>query len=73
MITMDTLEEVLKSKSDWIDAQEAFRECGVTDGTDVDRIEELYAELRALDKAGRLEIERHGNYDMLRLKAVSTQ
>ena len=70
---MDTLEEALKSKADWVDAQEAFSICGVTTNTDVDRIEELYAELRELDKAGRLEIERHGNYDMLRLKAVSTQ
>lgn len=65
---MDKLEDVLKSKDDWMDAQEAFKACGVTDGTDTDRIEELYAELRRLDKSGRLEVERHGNYDMIKLK-----
>lgn len=65
---METIEEVLKSRTDWMDAQEAFRECGVTDGTDTDRIEELYAELRKLDKDGRLDVERHGDYDVLKLK-----
>ncbi|WP_102797666.1 restriction endonuclease subunit S [Bowmanella denitrificans] len=65
---MDKLENVLKNKDDWMDAQEAFKACGVTDGTDTDRIEELYAELRRLDQAGRLEVERHGNYDMIKLK-----
>lgn len=68
-LVMENLEEVLKNKADWVDAQEAFRECGVKDGTDTDRIEELYAELRKLDKEGRLAIERHGDYDKLRLKA----
>ncbi|WLQ14239.1 restriction endonuclease subunit S [Hahella aquimaris] len=66
-MNMETLEEVLKSKADWIEAQEAFRECGVTDGTETDRIEELYNELRKLDKAERLDVERHGDYDMIRL------
>ena len=65
---MDTLENVLKNKNDWMDAQEAFTACGVTNGTDTDRIEALYAELRILDKAGRLDCERHGNYDMIKLK-----
>ncbi|MGS2718278.1 restriction endonuclease subunit S [Eionea flava] len=65
---METLLEVLKAKNDWIDAQEAFRACGVGDGTDTDRIEALYAELRHLDKVGRLECERHGYYDMIKLK-----
>jgi len=36
-------------------AQEAFRRCGVGDGAQTDQIEALYAELRALDKAGRLQ------------------
>ena len=66
---METLFEVLQAKDDWIDAQEAFRACGVADGTGTDRIEELYAELRKLNKSGRLAVKRRGNYDMIRLKA----
>lgn len=64
---METLEEVLKGKGDWIDAQDAFKACGVVDGTDTDRVEELYAELRKLDKAGHLKVERRGDYDMIKL------
>lgn len=68
VITMETLEAALLSKDDWAEAQELFRDCGVVDGTDADRIEALYAELRSLDKAGRLDIKREGDYDLLRLK-----
>jgi len=67
---MDTLLEVLKAKGDWMGAQEAFSACGVSVGTDTDRIEELYAELRCLDKNGQLLCERKGAYDMLKLKEV---
>ncbi|MNJ68370.1 hypothetical protein D3C77_646110 [compost metagenome] len=49
--------DVLAEAGDWISAQEAFRRCGVADGALTSRIEELYAELRALDKAGRLAVE----------------
>ena len=69
VVTMETLEQVLQKQDDWIDAQEAFKACGVADGTDTDRIEELYAELRKLDKAGRLDVERHGDYDKIKLKS----
>lgn len=65
---MDTLLDILKNQEDWMDAQAAFRACGVTDGTDTDRIEELYSELRRLDKDGILMVRRQGNYDMLKLK-----
>lgn len=51
------LEGVLAEARDWIPAQEAFRRCGVADGAVTERIEELYAELRELDKAGRLAVE----------------
>lgn len=56
-IAMSKLIEVLAEAGDWVPAQEAFRRCGVADGTQTDRIEELYRELRVLDKAGRLAIE----------------
>jgi type I restriction enzyme S subunit len=49
--------DVLTEAGDWVPAQEAFRRCGVTDGALTDRIEELYTELRKLDKAGRLVVE----------------
>lgn len=49
--------DVLEEASDWVPAQEAFRRCGVADGAQTERIEELYAELRKLDKAGRLTVE----------------
>ncbi|HBP5575842.1 TPA: restriction endonuclease subunit S [Pseudomonas aeruginosa] len=49
--------DVLAETGDWIPAQEAFRRCGVADGALTERIEELYAELRNLDKAGRLAVE----------------
>lgn len=70
---MDTLFDVLKAKGDWMDAQEAFRACGVTDGGDfsdiVDKVELLYAELRKLEKEDKLiEIRRVGNYDQLKLR-----
>lgn len=49
--------DVLAKAGDWVPAQEAFRLCGVADGALTDQIEALYAELRALDKAGRLVVE----------------
>ncbi|MES2952690.1 MAG: restriction endonuclease subunit S [Pseudomonadota bacterium] len=49
--------DVLAEAGDWVPAQEAFRRCGVADGAETDQIEALYAELRTLDKAGRLAVE----------------
>lgn len=49
--------DVLAEAGDWVPAQEAFRRCGVADGAQTDQIEALYAELRDLDKRGRLAVE----------------
>jgi type I restriction enzyme S subunit len=49
--------DVLAEAGDWVPAQEAFRRCGVADGAQTDQIETLYAELRDLDKRGRLAVE----------------
>lgn len=49
--------DVLAEADDWVAAQEAFQRCGVADGAETDQVEALYAELRALDKAGRLAVE----------------
>lgn len=69
-ISMKTLSEVLKAKGEWVSAQDAFEACGVGKDTDTDRIEEIYAELRLLDKAGKLLTKRQGNYDMIKLKDI---
>ena len=67
--------DVLAEAGDWVSAQEAFRRCGVADGALTDQIEALYAELRALDKAGRLAVEAvtneqgHKLHDRLKLLA----
>lgn len=49
--------DVLVEAGDWVPAQEVFQRCGVADGALTDQIETLYADLRALDKAGRLAVE----------------
>jgi len=54
---MSKLIDVLAEVGDWVPAQEAFRRCGVADGALTDQIEALYAELRVLDKTGRLAVE----------------
>lgn len=64
---MNTLLEVLTAENDWIDAQDAFQKCGIVDGTSTDRIEEIYTELRKLEKTGRIEIQRQGDFDQLKL------
>ena len=51
------LRDVLAEAGDWVPAQEAFRRCGVADGAQTERIEELYAELRKLDKSDLLAVE----------------
>lgn len=67
--------DVLAEAGDWVPAQEAFRRCGLADGALTERIEELYAELRKLDKAGRLAVEAVNDaqgrklYDNLKLLA----
>lgn len=63
---MSTLLEVLTTEDRWFDANEAFKKCGIADGASIDRIEEIYAELRKLEKSGQIEIERNGSYDQIR-------
>jgi len=63
---MNTLLEVLTAEDRWIDAQEAFKKCGIVNGSSIDRVEEIYAELRKLEKSGQIEIERNGSYDQIR-------
>jgi len=62
---MSTLLEVLKAEDKPMDAQAAFKKCGVVDGATTDRIEEIYTELRQLEKDGQVKIERDGDYDQL--------
>jgi type I restriction enzyme S subunit len=67
VITMADLMEVLKTKKDWMSAQEAFRRCGIADGSETDDIEKIYVELRDHVKAHRISVKRKGNEDWLRV------
>lgn len=51
---LKSLETVLGEADDWLMAQEAFRRCGVASGAETEMVEQLFAELRALDQARRL-------------------
>ncbi|MDR6990970.1 restriction endonuclease subunit S [Luteimonas sp. 3794] len=68
--------DVLAEADDWMPAQELFRLCGVADGAQTDQVEALYAELRSLEKAGRLAVEAVADsegrklYDRLKLQAA---
>ena len=70
------LHEALAEAAGWISAQDAFQRCGIGPGASTEEIEELYAELRSLDKDGKLETEavndKQGRklHDRLRLKAA---
>lgn len=70
------LEQVLAEAGDWIPAQDAFQECGIGGSATTEEIEKIYAELRKLDKAGRIEAEPVNDdqgrklHDRLRLKVA---
>lgn len=70
------LEDVLTAAGDWVSAQDAFEQCGVGNSATTAEIEKLYAELRVLDKAGKLEAEPVRDdegrklHDRLRLKVA---
>jgi hypothetical protein len=67
-VIMEKLRDVLALATDWLPVAEVFRRCGVSDGTSTDRLEELYSELRQLDKAGILKVRRIGDFDELKLE-----
>lgn len=70
------LEQVLAEAGDWVSAQDAFQQCGISGAATTEEIEQIYAELRKLDKAGRIEAEPVNDdqgrklHDRLRLKAA---
>lgn len=49
--------EVLEESQDWINSQDVFRLCGININSTTEEIEPIYAELKYLDKEGRLLIE----------------
>lgn len=75
-IMVQNLEQVLAEAGDWISAQDAFQKCGVGSASTTEEIEKIYAELRKLDKAGRIEAEPVNDdqgrklHDRLRLKVA---
>jgi type I restriction enzyme, S subunit len=66
--TMADLIEVLESANTWLSARDVFRQCGIGDGAKTDIIEKLYFELRDYISAERLEVERRGDEDWLRIR-----
>ncbi|WP_306046081.1 restriction endonuclease subunit S [Nioella sp. MMSF_3534] len=70
------LQEALSEAGDWISAQDAFQRCGIGPSASTEEVEALYAELRRLDKDGKLETEAVNDeqgrklHDRLRLKAA---
>ena len=75
-IMAQNLEQVLAEAGDWISAQDAFQKCGIGGAATTAEIEKIYAELRKLDKADRIEAEPVNDdqgrklHDRLRLKVA---
>jgi type I restriction enzyme S subunit len=65
---MKKLFDVLAEAADWLPTKDAFRHCGVVDGTQTSRVEEVYAELRAIVKSNLLEVRGVGQFQELKLK-----
>ncbi|HVZ70931.1 MAG TPA: restriction endonuclease subunit S [Polyangia bacterium] len=55
--TMRKLVDVLAETRDWMPAQQAFRSCGIEDGSDTEAVEGVYAELRELVRSKRVAVE----------------
>ncbi|HDW3426912.1 restriction endonuclease subunit S [Klebsiella oxytoca] len=76
MVSEKKLEDVLVAAKDWLSAKSAFQRCGIDNGSTTEEIEKIYAELRDLDKSGKLEVQtvkdEQGRkvYDRIKLKAV---
>lgn len=76
MTLAKSLEQVLSEADEWLSAQTAFQRCGIADGASTADVEQIYAQMRDLDKAGRLQAEAVTDsggrklYDRLRLKVA---
>ncbi len=64
--TMANILEIVRAVNDWLSAQDAFRQCGITDGAKTDAIEKIYEELRDNVHNNRIAVERRGDEDWLR-------
>jgi type I restriction enzyme, S subunit len=70
------LEKILIETDDWLPAQTAFQRCGIGDGASTEDIELIYAQMRSLDLAGKLETESVKDsqgrkiYERIRLRVV---
>jgi type I restriction enzyme S subunit len=67
--------DVLAEAGDWVTGQEAFRACGVVDGSMTEEIEGVYGELRELVRNMRVVVEpirdAHGRKSQYRLKLIT--
>mgnify|MGYP003646248998 FL=1 len=65
--TMANLIEILQSKGNWVSTGFAAKEFGIRSGSTSDEIETFYNELRVLVLNKKVEVERKGEEDWLRL------
>ena len=49
-----SLLQVLSEADDWLPAQEVFQRCGIGNGADMEKIEQIFSELRSLDQDKKL-------------------
>jgi len=67
---MADLISVLESAPAWLSAQDVFTQCGISDGAETEAIEKMYLALRDLVKQKRIELERRGDEDWLRISMI---
>lgn len=65
--TMVNLIDVLTAAKDWVQAQKAFSQCGISNDATTDEIEKIYEELKQHIEQEAIEVERRGDDDWLRL------
>lgn len=66
-VMMANLIDVLTTAKDWVQAQEAFSQCGISNDATTDEIEKIYEELKQHVEQEVIEVERRGDDDWLRL------
>jgi type I restriction enzyme, S subunit len=71
--TMLNLISVLESEKDWLNAKYVFRQCGIGDGAETEAIEKVYLQLRDFVKQERIQVERRGDEDWLRISSIEEE
>lgn len=66
-VMMANLIDVLTTAKDWVRAQEAFNQCGISNEATTDEVEKIYEQLKQHVEQKMIEVERRGDDDWLRL------